>query len=105
MSAVVDVKHKPAPVDHIVVRLSLTEARDLVAAYKNAHENNRYFFDIWGRLPELVNQVSKSLGEEGKPRRRQQPHIEKHPDGGYTLAGVFTTNMPTVGSNNVSTQP
>lgn len=86
MSAVVDVKHKKAPIDHIVVKLSVTDARDLVAAYKEVHSTNRHFFDLWGRLPALVDQITQAIGAEVVDTRR----IRKHPDGGYAMM-TFTT--------------
>lgn len=105
MSAVVDVKYKAAPIDHIVVKLSLTEARDFVAAYKAAHDMNRYFFDIWGRLPEVVSDVTKTLGDQHRENRR----IRKHPDGGFGVLSdefigmTFATNMKA--DSNVGSQP
>lgn len=89
MSAVVDVKHKKAPIDHIVVKLSVMDARDLVAAYKEVHSTNRHFFDLWGRLPQLVDQITQAIGAENVESRR----IRKHPDGGYAMASTPNVDL------------
>lgn len=87
MSSVVDIEYRKPLAESVTVKLTRNEAQDLIAAYEELHKRERYFFNIWGRTPDLVDQVKRALGQKVTP----QPAL-KSPIDWASMSPVMTTN-------------
>lgn len=75
MSSVVDIEYrKPVP-ETITIKLTRNEATDLIAAYEEIFKRERYFFSVWGRQSDLVNQVKTALGQKVIPPQTLKDYL------------------------------